>query len=92
MRIRNCQTGWYLEVAAGLHSRQLPVHMLILIRSQKAMFAALLNLACMPTQVQATFSGMQRVVGEACKAAIAEALPHELAGPALQASFLSHSP
>ncbi len=88
--------GGCSEVAAKLHSRRLPVCMLILIRSQKAMFAAVLNLACMPMQVQATFSGMQRIVGEACKAAaqaaIAEALPHELAGPALQARHLSHYP
>ena len=47
-------------------------------------------LASACAQVQVTFAGMQRLVGEACKAAaqaaIAEALPKELAGPALQVS------
>ena len=50
----------------------------------------LVMLASTCAQVQATFAGMQRLVGEACKtaaqAAIAEALPKELAGPALQVS------
>ena len=96
MRMRNIQTVGYLEGAAVLHSRHLPACMLILTRSRKATFAAALSLACMPMQVQATFSGMQRMVGEACtaaaQAAIAEALPHELAGPALQAGTLVPSP
>ena len=47
-------------------------------------------LASACVQVQATFTGMQRLVGEACKsavqAAVAEALPKEMTGPALQVS------
>ena len=50
----------------------------------------LVMLASACAQVQATFAGMPRLVGEACQAAaqaaVAEALPKELAGPALQVS------